>query len=309
MNPQYLAIFVAIVQAGSISRAASQLGCGKSVISRQLAKLETELNARLIQRSTRRLTLTEIGELVFQEALKINHSLTNVKQITEHFRQEVRGNLRVSCPTSGGSLLIPLISKFLEKYPDVKIDLRLEDRLVDLIGEQYDVAIRAALLADSSLIARKLSDNPYVIVASPAYLTRLGEPLNPSQLQDHRCLVYTRGDHVRDTWIFSDKGKKYKIKINGVMQINDGDALVLAAVAGTGILLIPRYLIVEEILRGELIPILSKYEFPSGPPIYAVYPERSLLPLKTSAFVRFMEAEWGSVFASASVTVTACRAS
>jgi len=292
MNPQYLAIFVSIVQAGSISRAAAQLGCGKSVISRQLAKLEAELNARLIQRSTRRLALTEVGELVFQEALQINNSLTNVRQITEHFRQEIRGHLRVSCPTSGSRLLIPLIVKFIEQYPDVKIDLRLEDRLVDLIGEQYDVAIRASHLADSSLIARKLAENPYIIVASPAYLARMSEPLSPTQLKDHRCLFYTRGDYARDTWIFSHDGKECKVKINGIMQINDGDALVLAALAGTGILLIPRYLVVEELLRGELISILSKYKPPPGPPIYAVYPERNFLPLKTSAFIRFMEAEW-----------------
>jgi len=171
LNPQHLAIFAAVVQAGSISRAASELGCGKSVVSRQLARLEADLGARLIQRSTRRLALTEIGELVLQEARQIDRALTNIEQLTDQYQQQVRGLLRVSCSVAGRRQMVPLISEFIAMYPQVKVALQLEDHLVDLIAEQIDVAIRASSLVDSSLIARKLAENPHrggVACLSPA---------------------------------------------------------------------------------------------------------------------------------------------
>jgi len=289
LNPQHLTIFSTIVQAGSISKAAIQLGCGKSVVSRQLARLESDLGARLIQRSTRRLALTEIGEIVLQEARQIEQSLTSIEQLTDQYQQQVRGLLRISCSMAGRKQIVPLIAEFTQLYPQVKIALRLEDQLVDLIAEQIDLAIRVSPLTDSSLIARKLIENPRVLAASPAYLGRAGIPNTPADLCTHACLIYENGGRVYDEWTFMDDDGNYKVRVNGPIHINDGSALVTAAVCGAGILLIPVKVIAEELARGELVQILAHCKLPPGPPIYAIYPARDWLPLKTSAFIEFLQ--------------------
>jgi DNA-binding transcriptional LysR family regulator len=292
-NPQHLAAFVAIVQAGSISGAATHLGIGKSVLSRQLARLETDLGARLIQRSTRRLALTEIGEMVLHEARQIDLALTNIDQLTDQYQQQVRGVLRVSCSMAGRSQMVPLIAEFTRLYPLVKVALQLEDHLVDLIAEQIDVAIRVSPMADSSLVARKLADNPRMLVASPAYLEQAGTPLTPAQLVDHSCLIYVSGGRVYDEWTFTGSPESFKVKVSGSIQINDGGALVTAACCGAGILLIPRTVVTDELRRGELVAILENWPLPPGPPIYAVYPARDWLALKTSAFIGFLQERLG----------------
>ena len=289
LNPQHLAIFSAIVQAGSISRAADQLGYGKSVVSRQLARLEEDLGARLIQRSTRRLALTEIGDMVLQEARRIEQSLTSIEQLTDQYQQQVRGVLRISCSMAGRLLVVPLMSEFLALYPEVKIVLQLEDRLVDLIAEQIDLAIRASPLEDSSLVARKLSDNTRVLVAAPSYLQRAGVPETPQDLTSHACLLYSNGGKVYDEWTFLDDDGPYKVRVSGPMQINDGGALITATVCGVGIQMIPRRLVEAELARGDLVQVLADCKLPPGAPIYAVYPARDWLPLKTSTFINFMQ--------------------
>lgn len=293
LNPQHLANFAAIVKAGSISRAAATMGCGKSVVSRQLARLEQELGARLIQRSTRRLALTEIGEMVLQEARQIELSLSNIEQLTDQFQQQVRGQLRVSCSMAGRRRMVPLIAEFTQLYPEVKVILQLEDRLVDLIEQQIDVAIRASILSDSSLVARKLSDNPSLLVAAPAYLTRYGTPATPQALTQHACLVYANSGRVMNEWHFLGADGPYTVKVDGPLQINDGSALVSAACIGMGILAIGLFLVREELARGELVKILPDYPMQSGSPIYAVYPARDWLAPKTAAFVSFLQERMG----------------
>jgi DNA-binding transcriptional LysR family regulator len=289
LNPQHLAIFSTIVQAGSISAAAIQLGCGKSVVSRQLARLESDLGARLIQRSTRRLALTEIGEIVLQEARQIEQSLNNIGQLTDQYQQQVRGLLRISCSMAGRRQMVPLVAEFTRLYPQVKIALQLEDHLVDLIAEQVDIAIRSSPLADSSLVARKLADNPRVVVAAPSYLARAGTPKTPAELSAHACLIYASGGRVLDEWTFLDADGPYKVRVGGAIQVNDGGALVNAAVCGAGILLMSKKLVDEELARGELVQILTDYALPPGAPVYAVYPARDWLPLKTSTFIKFLQ--------------------
>ena len=183
LNPQLLTTFATIVSAGSISAAAVRLGCGKSVVSRQLARLEADLGTRLIQRTTRKLTLTEVGKVVLLEAQQISRALNNVAQISGQFQQEVRGTLRIACPRPLGQRhLVPLITEFTRLHPLVEVTLLVEDRMADLIAEQIDVAIRAAQLEDSSLVARKLADNPRALVAAPSYLERAGTPCTPEDL-------------------------------------------------------------------------------------------------------------------------------
>ena len=197
LNPQLLTTFATIVSAGSISAAAVRLGCGKSVVSRQLARLEADLGTRLIQRTTRKLTLTEVGKVVLLEAQQISRALNNVAQISGQFQQEVRGPLRIACPRPLGQRhLVPLITEFTRLHPMVEVTLLVEDRMADLIAEQIDVAIRAAQLEDSSLVARKLADNPRTLVAAPAYLAQAGTPRTPEDLTRHECLLWTRDNRV-----------------------------------------------------------------------------------------------------------------
>lgn len=293
LHSQRLAIFATIVRAGSISAAATQLGCGKSVVSRQLARLELELGARLIQRSTRRLALTEIGALVLQQAQQIEQALERIADITDQYQQQVRGLLRVSCSIAGRRPLVPLLAEFAALYPQVKVSLQLEDRLVDLIEDQIDVAIRTSNLVDSTLVARKLADNVTVMVAAPSYLARAGTPATPQDLRAHACLVYTNGGKVYDEWTFIGDEGPYVVRVDGPLQVNDGGSLVTAAAAGAGILRIPQVLAREELARGELVPVLAEYRLPPAPASYAVYPARDFLALKTVAFVDFLQRRMG----------------
>ncbi len=289
LNPQHLAIFATIVRAGSISKAAAQLGYGKSVVSRQLARLEQELGARLIQRSTRRLTLTEIGEQVLHEALQIDKSLANIEQMAGQHQQEVKGRLRVTCSMPALNHLVPVMAEFSLRYPQITFTLLVEDRMIDLIAEQIDVAIRVAHLDDSSLIARKLCDSQRILSASPAYLERAGLPLQADDLLQHSCLVYTSAGRAFDEWTLTRDGVTSKIKVSGVFQANNGVALINAALAGAGILLIDRLLVAQYLANGELQPVLPEYGLMHGSPIYAVYPARDWLALKTATFVAFLQ--------------------
>jgi len=290
VNPQRLAQFSAIVHAGSISRAAQALGCGKSVLSRQLAKLEAELGARLIQRSTRRLMLTEIGELVFAEAQRIDQAMANIEQLTEQYQTEVKGCLRVTCPRPlGQRYLVPLLVEFTRRHPALEVALSVDDRMVDLITEHIDVAIRVAHLEDSTLVARKLGENPRVMVAAPAYLARAGTPLEPQDLLRHECLVYTSEARVFDSWSLLHDGATTVVQVPRKIQINDGMALVAAACAGGGILAIDRLLVDAELASGALVPVLPAYGLRPGQPIYAVYPARPWLAFKTLTFIAFLQ--------------------
>jgi DNA-binding transcriptional LysR family regulator len=292
-NPQRLAIFATIIRAGSISAAAVELRCGKSVVSRQLARLEQDLGARLIQRSTRRLALTEIGDQVLREAQQIERALGNIERLTEQHLQEVRGLLRISCSMAGRRQLVPLLAEFTARYPQVKVALRLEDHMVDLIAEQIDVAIRTTSLVDSTLIARKLSGNPNVIVAAPSYLARAGTPESVEALQHHACLVYAVGGRVYDEWTFMGPDGQFTVRVDGPLQMNDGGALVTAAAAGVGILRVPRPLVADELASGVLVQVLTDCIMPPGQSNYAVYPARDFLALKTAAFVDFLIEKMG----------------
>ncbi len=291
MNTQRLAMFSAIVHAGSISKAAATLGTGKSVLSRQLAKLEADLGTRLIQRSTRRLTLTEIGELVFAETRHIDRAVSNIEQLTEQHQSEVKGRLRVTCPRPlGQRYLVPLLVEFTALYPKIEVALSVDDRMVDLIAEHIDVALRVAHLEDSTLVARKLCDNPRVLVAAPAYLERRGTPVRPEDLLGHDCLVYASGAQVFDEWLFTQDGQGAAVRVPSKIQINDGMALVAAAVAGGGAMVIDRLLVAQELDNGSLVQLLADYQLRAGQPVYAVYPARPWLALKTSTFVAFLQA-------------------
>ncbi len=295
LNPQLLTTFATIVSAGSISAAAVRLGCGKSVVSRQLAKLEADLGARLIQRTTRTLTLTEVGKEVLAQAQHIERALHNVTHISGQFQQAVRGPLRVACPRPLGQRhLVPLITEFVRQHPLAEVTLLVEDRLSDLVAEHIDVAIRVAHLDDSSLVATKLADNPRVLVAAPTYLARAGTPTTPHDLLAHECVLWVRGQRVYDEWHFFDGAQVTQVRVQGRIRISDGMALAASVCSGAGVAVLDRALVEQELTRGELVPLLPQYRLPPGPPIHAVYPARQWLALNTATFLAFLKSEFDS---------------
>jgi DNA-binding transcriptional LysR family regulator len=296
LNPQLLATFATIVSAGSISAAAVRLGCGKSVVSRQLMRLEADLGTRLIQRTTRTLTLTEVGKTVLAQAQLIEQALRNVADISGQAQQTVRGPLRIACPRPLGQRhLVPMITEFTQLHPMVEITLLVEDRFTDLVAEQIDVAVRVAHLDDSSLVATQLADNPRVLVAAPNYLARAGTPTTPDDLTRHACVLWTRNQRVYNEWSFTEPdGNTVQVRVQGRVHINDGMALAASVCSGAGVAVLDRALVEEELANGQLVRLLPAYQLQPGPPIHAVYPARQWLPLNTATFVAFIKNKFSS---------------
>lgn len=284
-----LALFACVVRNGSMSGAAQELGLSRSAVSKQLSKFEQQLGARLLQRTTRTLALTELGEEIWREAQAVELALTNVEAITDGYRQHVRGRLKVSCSSSiGRTHLLPLLPQFMQQYPDVDLILLFEDRMVDLAAEQIDIAIRIGHLPDSSLIARKLGELEWQLVASPKYLAIHGTPTTPQALTQHNCLCYRNNTRAMDVWRFRDDEQVISVQVHGSLAMNDAGALVDAACHDHGVLLIDRALLGPALASGQLLPLLSEYPPAPGLPVYAVYPAREWLPAKTSAMVDFL---------------------
>ena len=284
-----LMLFARVAQLGSLSAAAQSLGLSRSAVSKQLASFEAQIGAKLIQRTTRKLALTELGEQVMQEAQRVEEALQAVESITDDFRQQVRGKLKVSSSTSIGRMtLLPILKQFTDAYPDVQIELGLEDRFVDLVAEQVDVAIRIGHLPDSSLIARRLGELSWQISASPDYLARHGTPKTPQELANHACLFYRSSKQNMNNWHFMKDGHTETVKVSGPLTINDACALVDATINGMGILLIDKALLGPAMKTGQLVPVLNSYTLAPGYPVYAIYPARDFLPAKTVAFVDFL---------------------
>ena len=287
-----LMLFARVAQYGSLSAAAQSLGISRSAVSKQLSNFETQIGARLVQRTTRKLALTELGEQILQEAERVDVALNTIESITDNFSQQVRGKLRVSCSTSLGRVaLMPLLKDFSERYPELELELGLEDRFVDLVAEQIDVAIRIGHLPDSSLIARRLGELRWKLSASPGYIYQYGEPKTPADLTNHACLFYGNRRQFMNTWNFTTKDGVESIKVNGPLVINDACALVDAAINGMGILLIDDALLGDALTKGQLVPLLQNYPLAPGFPVYVVYPARNFLPAKTLAFVEFLLAK------------------
>ncbi|MFT6986060.1 MAG: DNA-binding transcriptional LysR family regulator [Psychromonas sp.] len=284
-----LALFALIVQYGSLSSAAQHSGLSRSAVSKQLSALEAKLGVRLLQRSTRSITLTEAGKQILAEARRILDALESVKTLSEDLQGEVCGHLKVSCSTGIGRVhVVPLLKQFRVCYPKVNVQLLLEDRRVDLIDEQIDVAIRVGHLPDSSLIALRLGEMTWVVCASPDYLRINGTPKTPTDLLQHDCLYYSNNQNSFKTWLFMGPNGEESISINGSLSLNDSTALAQAAEEGQGIVWIDKNSLGDALEKGRLVPVLEDYSLSPGYPIYALYPARRHLSQKTRMFVNFL---------------------
>lgn len=280
--------FVHVVEAGSISAAADRMNVAKSVVSRRLKELEEHLGVELFHRTTRQMNLTDTGRAFYQQCVRILEDVLEAEHAMSQFHGALKGNLKVAVPLSFGLMhLGPAIHEFLHLHPDIEFNLDLNDRQVDLLAEGFDLAIRIANLSDSSLIARRLSPIQAVMCASPAYLERMGMPQTPQQLIHHRCLVYNLVSNF-DHWdLYDDDGQLTSIIIVPYLKASNGEFLRDAAVAGLGIVLMPTFIVYQEIERGALIPLLTEFHAPQLT-AYAIYPQTRHLSQRVRALVDFL---------------------
>jgi DNA-binding transcriptional LysR family regulator len=276
-----MTIFVKVVDAGSFAAAARHFGMSAAMVSKHVQTLEEHLGARLLNRTTRRVSATEVGQHFYERCMRILSELEEAERAA--------GDLHT---TPRGRQLAPAIADYLTSYPDVSIDLSLDDQYVDLLARRFDLAIRLGALVVSSLIARKLSSLTMVVCASPGYLEKYGTPREPHDLVFHNCLTYTYAN-PQSVWTFVDQnGEQNVIRISGRFLANSGDALLALLLRGAGIMLAPDYLVEDELKAGRLIRLLPDYSTPETP-VRAVYPHSHYLSAKTRTFIDFLATRFG----------------
>jgi DNA-binding transcriptional LysR family regulator len=288
-----IAIFVKVVELSSFTAAADALDMSQPVVSKAVTRLEEKLGARLLNRTTRRLSLTEAGSELYRRSVRALEEIENAELEVARFQTEPRGTLRVSAPMSFSILQLGAkLPTFLERYPGVSIELNLDDRRVDLVEEGFDVAIRIANLRDSSLVARKIVPCRQVLCASPGYLKEHGTPEQPEDLLEHNCVLYSFLSHAREWRLIDEQGETHVVPLKGSLQTNNGLVNRAAALSGAGIILLPTFYIGDQLRSGELVPVLCKFR-PPDIAVYAVYPERRNLTPKVRAFIDFLAETFG----------------
>jgi DNA-binding transcriptional LysR family regulator len=286
-----LVIFAQVIQQRSFTRAARQLETSTSAVSKRIARLERGLGTALLTRTTRHVAPTEAGLALYEHCLRILREVEDAELLVAGFTSAPRGLLRISAPVYFGELHIaPLLAELARQYPQLRLELSLNDRFVDLTAEGFDLAVRAGALRSSSLGARKLARDPLVVCAAPAYLQRRGTPQHPRDLVEHDCLRYLLTSSP-GRWRFrGPKGEPINIPVAGRFDSDHTGALCVAATAGLGIVYLPRFYVTESIARGELVQVLVG--FATAPiDIQAVYPSRKLLPPKTRVCLDFLARE------------------
>lgn len=282
-----ISTFVEVVARGSLSAAARAEGIAPAMIGRRLDALEARLGVKLLQRTTRKLALTNEGAAFLEDCQRILSELEEAESAVAERSAKATGHLLVSAPAGfGRQHVAPLLPSFLAEHRDVTINLNLNDRIVDVVGEGVDVAIRIASLSDSSLVGVKLADNQRVLVASPAYLRRKGTPRTLADLSKHNCLAISSEGSQRG-WAFSDNGKIVTFKVAGNMVCNDGAVLHDWALSGKGLAWRSMWEVGSDIEAGRLRTVLDQFAAP-GNDIYAVFAQRRHLPLRIRTFVDFL---------------------
>jgi len=282
-----LLVLVEVVDSGSLTTAGQRLGLSPSAISRRLADLETRLGARLINRTTRRIALTEIGASFCHRARAILAALNEAELAVGEMNQSPQGLLRLSLPVMFGQLHVtPLLPGFLKRHPQVSVEVGLTDRPVRLIEDGVDIAVRIGRLADSSLIARRLAPVRQAVLAAPAYLAAHGTPECPADLVRHSCLAHIT-DGTRQDWQFMVEGREETIRVSGCLQSDSMEVLRQAAVSGAGLIRLPTFVTAAELKSGALLPVLNRFEA-RDTSVFALYPATRHLTPKVRTFVDYL---------------------
>lgn len=280
-----LEIFARVVTAGNMSAAGREMGVSPAVVSKRISHLEERLGARLFQRTTRQLTLTETGQGFYERVVNILAGIEEAEAFVTRRNSIPQGILKVTAPTAFGRLHIaPYLGEFLDAYKDIKLDLDLSDTFVDIVGGGYDMAIRIAELEDSSLVAKKLATNHRVICAAPGYLEKMGEPRSLAELARHNCLAPA----AQEVWRLEGPDGPVSIRVGGNIRTNSTEVVREAVLVGLGIALRSTWDVGPELKSGRLKVVLPQYRESPRVAIYALYPCRDYLPAKLRVFVDFL---------------------
>ena len=279
-----LRAFVKVVQLGSFTRAAEALGSQKAHVSRVVSALERELGLRLLERSTRALSLTEAGREMYERAQAILAAVEDAERMAQQVQGDPRGTLRLTCGVEFGQLAVSAwIDEYLVRHPQVRVEAEYTARVVDLVHEGFDLAIRVGSLPDSSLAARSVGRLEYVLVAAPSYLRQHGAPRSPDALRSHELLIFSAGASAAG-WRFSRGGDEVRVAGTARLRVNNSFAVRDAALRGLGIAALPRWLAAEGIGEGRLVPLLPRWSLPSVP-VHAVFASARYLTPKVRAFI------------------------
>jgi DNA-binding transcriptional LysR family regulator len=289
-----MAVFVRAADAGSFAAAAPSLRMSSPMIGKHVRFLEDRLGAQLLNRTTRRQSLTEVGRAYYERCKLVLAEAEAADALAADLQSVPRGRLRISAPVTFGSWsLTPMLARYMRRYPEVLVDLRLNDRVVDLIDEGYDAAIRIAPMSDSSLIVRTLRPWRLIACASPAYLLERGVPRVPADLVEHECLGFSYwGRRPWDTWEFTGEGGTQQVKVSTRFQVNAGPALRAAALEGFGITLQAEDMLLDDLRAGRLVQVLPDFSAPSLP-MHIVFPPSQRPTPKLRSFIDFVVEEFG----------------
>ena len=283
-----MVIFYNVVQQGSFSQAAESLGVSKSFVSKHITKLEKDLKARLLNRTTRQLSLTEAGEIFYQHCQSLSEVAEEGYDAIVNLRKLPSGTLKISVPpTLAIHLLANPLLEYSKHYPDVKFNVILESRIVDIVQQGYDLALRSALLPDSTLIGQKVASLRNVLCASPGYLKKHETIKHPEQLTQHNFAAYT-GNKSAKKLTFSRGNQQHVVNINSFFQSNNLDLIAQMVTANSCMAVLPQFMIKTLLAQKKLIVCLPEYKLPESP-LYAIYPERDLVPLKVRAFIEMLK--------------------
>lgn len=283
-----MSVFVQVVEQGSFARAAERLEMSTSAVSRYVSDLEAHLDARLLNRTTRRLSLSETGQAYFERAVQLLSDIDEAEALAESRQAEPRGTIKLTCSSAFGNLhLAPAIADFQRQYPRMSFHISLSDHFVDLVDEGFDLAIRIGDLGNPNMVAKKIGETELIACASPAYIKARGQPKHPRDLVNHNCFTYAYLA-TKDHWLFLDKdGAPIEVRIEGTMHSNSGEFAAAMAESGAGIALEPDFIFGNAFAEKRLVRVLKN--FPSRTSgIYAVYPSRRHLSNKVRTFVDFL---------------------
>ncbi|MGK9234459.1 LysR family transcriptional regulator [Inquilinus limosus] len=290
-----LRVFRKVVELESFARAAKALQLSPAAISKNIGELERHVQARLLNRTTRRMSLTEAGSIYYQQIRRILDDIEDADRSLSALQNKPGGLLRVAAPVSFTLLtLSPAIPAFLARYPELSLDLNLDDRRVDIVKEGYDVAIRGSdSLEETSLVARRIFTIEHVVCGAPDYFRRRGIPREPDDLGRHECIQFTLSGHAGD-WEFRRDGRSVRVPVDGRYKVTSSIAVRDALLAGFGLSLVPRHYVADELARGTLSAVLDGWSTVETP-VYAIYPSRRYLVPKVRAFVDFIVEEFGRI--------------
>lgn len=280
--------FIRVVETGSFSAVAREQNTNQATISKRIASLEKKLGTRLLVRGSRRHSLTETGKTYFERVTNIVMEIDEAEAEARSLTAAPKGDLRITVPTMfGGMYVAPVISEFLATYPDINLDIKFDENMVDLVKEGIDVAIRLGDLQDSSMVAKNLGYDELIIVASPSYLSNHATLKSTEDLANHNCLIYSLSPKRGAVWVFSDKSETSSVEVTGNFQCDNGMGLKEMLMADAGIALMPKWLVDRELESGQLVHILK--DSYKRYPISAVFPNNRYVPLKVRCFVAFMQ--------------------